>query len=160
MVGAVFLDRDGVINELVWHDGEWGAPRHIDEIKLVDGINTLISALNKHYLLFVVSNQPDAAKGYTPYENHMKVLKWFENVYRHDIIAFYWCLHHPLKCQCLCRKPGTWSVEQAITKYDIDRSKSYFIGDRDTDIECGVAAGLNTIKVIDYNLEEIYRKLL
>lgn len=162
MVNAIFLDRDGVFNKLVYREDldDWGAPWTVDEIELVPRINTLVSLLSEKYLLFVVSNQPDAAKGYTTYENLMAILHWFEFAYEDEITEFYWCLHHPSRCQCKCRKPGTWSVERAIKKYDIDVANSYFIGDRDIDIECGQAVGLNTIKVSNYDLTEVYNRLL
>jgi D-glycero-D-manno-heptose 1,7-bisphosphate phosphatase len=66
---------------------------------------------------------------------------------------YYYCYHHPggivpeYTQKCRCRKPGTLFIEQAIEKYDLDVLQCYFIGDQDTDIECGNSMGIYTIKI-------------
>jgi len=147
---AIFFDRDGVINKPVFHEdtSEYGAPRSLNEIILYPGIFQLMSKLKKDYLLFIVSNQSGAAKRHVTYNELMNVLGWFEEIFENYITEFYWCKHHPSRCKCLCRKPGTYFVEQVIKNYNIDVSKSFFIGDTyETDIICGKTIGLNTIQV-------------
>lgn len=147
---AIFFDRDGVINRPVYHldTDEYGAPRSIEEIRLYPGIFRLMDELKSDYLLFVVSNQSGAAKGHVTYDGLSDILNWFENWFSCHITKFYWCKHHPSKCKCLCRKPGTYFIEQAIKKYNIDVSNSIFVGDTyETDIMCGKNAGLQTIYV-------------
>lgn len=147
---AIFFDRDGVINKLIFHKdtNEFGAPRTISEIALYPDIFTLLDRLKDDYLLFVVSNQSGAAKKHVTYDELMTVLNWFEQEFKGFITKFYWCKHHPSKCKCLCRKPGTYFVKQAIKQYNIDISNSFFIGDTyETDIICGLTIGLTTIQV-------------
>jgi D-glycero-D-manno-heptose 1,7-bisphosphate phosphatase len=59
----------------------------------------------------------------------------------------YYCPHHPENEKCICRKPDTVFIEKAISRFSINVLDSYFIGDRDTDIEAGKKAGLKTILV-------------
>jgi D-glycero-D-manno-heptose 1,7-bisphosphate phosphatase len=69
------------------------------------------------------------------------------------IDAYYYCYHHPdgialeYTAKCLCRKPGTLFLENAIEKYNLDIQQCYFIGDQDTDIKCGNTMGIYTIKI-------------
>ncbi len=157
MVRAVFFDRDGTINHLVWHNNELGAPRSVEEIELVSNVEEVIKIIRKNYLIFVVSNQPDAAKGNISYDEMMEVINWFKSRFFGVVDKFYFCYHHPSRCKCLCRKPGTYFVEEAIQTFNINVGSSWFVGDReDTDVLCGKAVGLNTILVKnDYNPYEL-----
>jgi D-glycero-D-manno-heptose 1,7-bisphosphate phosphatase len=106
------------------------------------------------FMLFVVSNQPDHAKGKTSLELLTAVHERFaellieENIHVND---FYYCFHHPkgivdeYSFECECRKPKPFFVNKAILENDIDRSASWFVGDRESDILCGRLAGLRTV---------------
>lgn len=146
---AVFLDRDGTINEYV------GFLRDIDEFKLIDGVTDAIRKINQSgYLAIVVSNQPVIARGEVSLEelqeihNKMETLFGQEGVY---IDAIYYCPHHPdkgfegerpeYKMECECRKPKPGMLLEAAKKYNIDLGQSWMIGDSKNDIEAGKAAG-------------------
>ena len=159
MPKAVFLDRDGVINKLIYNHetGEYEPPHREKDLELypwtVDSLKELIGL---DYLLFLVSNQPDAAKGKTTMEALRKVHEALNRIFLENKIFFseyYYCYHHPkgvvkeFSVECECRKPKPFFVLQAMEKYRIDAARSWFIGDRDSDVFCGQKAGVRTILV-------------
>lgn len=157
MKKAVFLDRDGTLNRLVYsHAGnEPEPPHHTGELELTEGaVDALRQFCSNAYLIFVVSNQPDAAKGKTS----LKALKDVHSDFACrllgngiEVTEYYYCYHHPLgivkelAVSCECRKPGTMFVETAISEFQIDRANSWFVGDRESDIICGKNSGLRTV---------------
>ena len=156
---AVFLDRDGVINRNVYYadTGEWESPRVVSDLALMDGVLPALRSLQRaNFLLFIVSNQPSFAKGKTTLDDLRAIHDEMESLLTADGIrlteAFY-CFHHPrgivpeLAVQCDCRKPSAHFLLEAARNYDLDLRESWMIGDRDTDIECGQAAGVRTIQV-------------
>jgi D-glycero-D-manno-heptose 1,7-bisphosphate phosphatase len=111
---------------------------------------------NVGYDLFLVSNQPDYAKGKTTLEALEKVHKKFDQLLTLQRIHFneyYYCYHHPkgiipeYSFECRCRKPMPFFLFKAEEDYNIELGSSWMIGDRDTDIECGKAAGTKTILI-------------
>lgn len=168
MNNAVFLDRDGVINEMFFDkfSNEYRPPHMVDEIKFIDRSFEAIKLLNdKGYNIFIISNQPDYAKGKTAMENLNNVKEYIEKMLylnNCDIKEHYYCYHHPqgtvkgYNIKCECRKPGTFFVEEAVKKYSVNRKMSYFVGDRTSDIQCGKNAVLNTIYIENnvYKLSE------
>ena len=156
---AVFLDRDGVINYPVFNSktDEYEAPFSESDFKLFpDVIGSLKDLLKLDYKLFIVSNQPDYAKGKTKLENLFSVHKKMHSIFIENNIQFadyFYCYHHPqgivpeysIKCQC--RKPENLFLLQAKSKYDLDMPNSWMIGDRDVDIYCGQSSGVKTILV-------------
>lgn len=159
MKKAVFCDRDGVLNKLVFREErkEFEPPHSPEELKFFEKVlDGLLLLQESGFEIFVVSNQPDFAKGKTGYTDIISVSDKFKNVIKENgikIREYYYCFHHPeavlddLRVRCECRKPGTKFVEEAINKYDIERKDSFFIGDRNSDILCGRRAGLKTILV-------------
>ena len=143
---AIFLDRDGVIDELVQHDdGEFGAPLKPEEVQLRPGAADAIrKAANNGWKIFVVSNQPDAAKKKTTIESlravHQRLLELLGGA---PITEFFYCYHRSEE-RCECRKPQPFFVLEAAKKYDIDLARSWFVGDVGTDIETGKRAGTRT----------------
>jgi len=144
---ALFLDRDGVIDELVFHadTGGYEAPRTADEMRVRPGVEeALREAARAGWTIVVVSNQPDVAKGRTTREDlaaaHQRLLDLL-----HDppILDFRYCFHRA-EDGCTCRKPSPQAVLEAAARYDIDLAQSWFVGDVDTDIACGRAAGTRT----------------
>ena len=102
------------------------------------------------YYLFLITNQPDAAKGKTTMENLLNIHDKFHEILTKNGVYFndyYYCFHHPDYCACMCRKPSPHSLIQASEKYKLDLKKSWMIGDRNTDIVCGINAGTKTIKI-------------
>ncbi len=154
---AVFLDRDGTLNELALNPGtgEWESPHRVDEVRMVADLGAALGLL-KAYPLFVVSNQPSAAKGKCSLADldavHQAVLKGLDEAGAR-IEHFYYCYHHPqgtalgLGQACECRKPGTLSLLQAARDYGIDMRRSWFIGDQDFDVRCGHDAGCRSIVI-------------
>lgn len=144
---ALFLDRDGVIDELVFHadTAGWEAPRGAGEMKLRPGVReALHRAAADGWMIFVVSNQPDAAKGKTTRADvdaaHERLLELLDGA---PVTEFFYCFHRS-EDRCECRKPQPFFVRQAAAKYDIDLAQSWFVGDVATDIECGARAGCHT----------------
>lgn len=146
---AIFLDRDGTINEYV------GFLRNIDEFKLIDGVTEAIKKINQSgYIAIVVSNQPVIARGEVSIEelkeihNKMETLLGQEGAY---IDAIYYCPHHPdkgfegerpeYKMECDCRKPKPGMLLAAAQEFNIDLSQSWMVGDSKNDVEAGKAAG-------------------
>ena len=171
---AIFLDRDGVINKLVFNKllNEFEPPHNIKELILFDWtLGCLKRFQENEYLLFIVSNQPDYAKGKTSLENLFSVHIELNRIFELNKLYFkeyYYCYHHPegiipeYSIKCDCRKPSNKNVLDAINKYSIDVKNSWFIGDRESDIICGKNSGLKTIfinenkiinKLADFNVE-------
>ena len=152
MTKAVFLDRDGVLNYPVLNPktNEHEAPATKDDFKLFPGVIEALKELQKlDYKLFLVSNQPDYAKGKTTLENLHLVHNKLDSILNENNIVFteyYYCYHHP-SFECKCRKPGNLFLIQAQAKYDIEFSKSWMIGDSDIDIFCGQSVKAKTILV-------------
>lgn len=147
---AVFLDRDGVIN----HDPD-DYTYLLEETTLLPGILDFAKAVvAKGYLIIVITNQGGLdKKRYTPQhveDIHAFMSAEFEKV-GVEISDYFYCPHHNALQKCLCRKPDSLMIERAIHKFDIDPSKSYFIGDKWRDVECGAKAGVKGIK-IDVNV--------
>ncbi|WFN36789.1 HAD family hydrolase [Methanomicrobium antiquum] len=156
---AVFLDRDGVINRLILNPktGEYEPPHSPEELDLYPGvISSLHSLMEAGFYLFLVSNQPDYAKGKTTLEEIKAVHNKLDEIFKENKIIFqdyYYCYHHPqgivpkYSYVCECRKPKPYFLLKAAKDYSIDLSGSWMIGDRDSDIECGNAAGTRTILI-------------
>lgn len=152
---AVFLDRDGVINQL---DGLIHLP---EQIKLIDGVARAIRRLNQsHFLVICITNQPVIARGLVDLEGLNSIHGRLdgalaqEGAYLDDL---FFCPHHPdkgypeeivqYKIECSCRKPKPGMILQAAERYNIDLKKSYMVGDTTADIMAGQAAGCKTIGV-------------
>jgi len=142
---ALFLDRDGVLDELVQYPDGWGAPRTPADFRLRPGVREALDlAAENGWMLFVVSNQPDAAKHQTTMESLREVHdELLQQLHGAPIREFFYCFHRS-EDHCRCRKPEPFFVLEAAKKYDIDLAQSWFVGDVDTDIECGRRAGCRT----------------
>jgi D-glycero-D-manno-heptose 1,7-bisphosphate phosphatase len=142
---AVFLDRDGVLNETVLVDGLSVPPRNIAEFCLIDGVIDAVDRLrNVGFLLFVVTNQPDVARG----RQTVAVIEAMHESLRaelaiDDIVT---CFHDDVD-GCDCRKPKPGMITRAIDDYGIDPSRSFMVGDRWRDVTAGRLAGCTTILV-------------
>ena len=157
---AVFLDRDGILNELAPDPvtGLYEGPLSLDEIRLIPGAAEALGRLIDHgYLLAIVTNQPGAAKGLVDLETiaaiHARVLSLLaaQDVY---IDTSRLCLHHPegvlesLSGACPCRKPAPGMLFDAAQELEVDLGSSWIIGDSDSDIEAGQRAGVRTVLVL------------
>ena len=146
---AIFLDRDGTLNE---DPGYLGDPQLLNLYP--DTGKALAFLKNELNLkLIVISNQSGVARGLINKEKVDAVNAKVNELLLKDnvqIDAFYYCPYHPdysSKEECSCRKPSPELVFKSAEKFNIDLSKSYFIGDAVSDIECGFNANLKTILV-------------
>ncbi len=142
---AVFLDRDGVINQLIMRKGKAQAPYIIEELALFPGVEEACHSLKAaSYLLIVVTNQPDVARGWVNLESVEIINKRIRELLPIDDVEI--CFHTDID-QCHCRKPMPGMLIEASKRWNIDLSKSYMVGDRYGDIGAGVKAGCTTILV-------------
>jgi len=154
---AIFLDRDGVINKLlsghVLH-----SPWVPEDFVLLPGVPDALARLKRAgFILVIVTNQPDIAKGNMQPEDFDQILIKTKELTNHLIDQHYACHHHPDPSQvvvqeylatCECRKPAPGMILQAQKELDIDLGQSWLVGDSDTDIEAGLAAGIDADRLI------------
>lgn len=142
---AIFLDRDGVINR------ERGFTYRLEDFEILPGLIDVLKEFRKRgYLIIVISNQSGIAKGLYKqsdveilHDHLTKTLKK-ENLVFDEI---YYCVHHPDVSKCICRKPDSLFVEKAIARFNIDPRLSFFIGDKDRDIEAAHKAGVKGLLI-------------
>ena len=148
---AVFLDRDGVINRAVVKDGKPYPPANLAAVEILPGVHEALEELHaENWLLIVITNQPDVARGTVKREDVEAI-----NQHLHDnlpIDAFRTC-YHDNDDKCDCRKPLPGALLAAAKEYDIDLPSSYMVGDRWRDTQAGERAGCKTI-FIDYGYLE------
>jgi D-glycero-D-manno-heptose 1,7-bisphosphate phosphatase len=148
---AVFLDRDGVINRAVVRDHRPYPPETLDKLDLLPGVADALQKLRQaEYLLIVVTNQPDVARGTLSRETLDAMHRSLsEQLPLDDILV---CCHTDAD-RCSCRKPLPGMLLEAAAKHNIDLSASFMVGDRWRDIEAGYNAGCRTI-LIHYGYSE------
>lgn len=145
MHSAVFIDRDGVINK------DLGCyVSKPEDFEFIEGVIEAFKNLNqREFKLVVITNQGGIAKGeYTEQDLeaiHKKMVSLLENE-GIRLTGIYYCPHHT-KDKCDCRKPRTGLVERAVKEHGIDPKKSFFIGDKTTDIQAGKSMGCKTFLV-------------
>jgi D-glycero-D-manno-heptose 1,7-bisphosphate phosphatase len=142
---AVFLDRDGVINRPVVRQGKPYPPRSLAEFQWMEGVfETLTELSARGYLLLVITNQPDVARGQTSRQTVEAIHRKLQDELP---IARIYCCFHDDADGCTCRKPKPGMIFQARDEYGIDLPASWVVGDRFRDIEAGQAAGCRTVYV-------------
>lgn len=149
---AVFLDRDGTINE------QMGYINHLDRFRLLPGVGKAIARLNRAGLaVVVVSNQSGLARGYFPKDLVEAVNKKMKDLLARDgarLDGIYYCPHHPqaevpeYRRDCECRKPRPGLIRKASAELGLNQARSFTIGDRLADIKTGQAAGTKNILVL------------
>lgn len=149
---AVFLDRDGTINE------QMGYVNHLSRFVLLPGAAQAIRLLNEHDIpAVVVTNQSGLARGYFPPALLDAVHAEMERLLAAEgarLDGIYVCPHHPeakiaqYRQSCRCRKPLPGLLEQAAADLRLDLSRSFMVGDRWSDLECGVRAGAMPVLVL------------
>ena len=155
-VQAVFLDRDGVINE------EVDLLHREDQLALIPGAAEAIRRLNDAgILVIVVTNQPAVARNLCTEADvrriHARLADMLREAARARLDAIYYCPHHPEKhhadgnpayrIDCECRKPGIGMLEQARLAFGLDYARCFMVGDTTRDIRTGRNAGCRTILV-------------
>lgn len=142
---AVFLDRDGTLNA-----DSVDYIKSVDEFQVFDFTADALSVFTKlGYLNIIVTNQSAVGRGMITIDILDKMFKKLSNLVESagaEINGVYYCPHLP-EDNCNCRKPKTGNLEKAIEDFQIDVSRSFFIGDSYKDIQTGAAAGCRTIFV-------------
>lgn len=156
---AVFLDRDGVINKPVVREGRPYPPAAVKDFELYQdvpaGCARLVAA---GYLLIVVTNQPDVARGTQTRAEvdmmHQKMLEALPQIARVEVC---WHAGTAWADPCDCHKPQPGMVLRAAKALNIDLAQSFLIGDRWRDVDCGHAVGCRTV-FIDWNYSEALKQ--
>ncbi|MES2355805.1 MAG: HAD family hydrolase [Pseudomonadota bacterium] len=149
---AVFLDRDGVINRTMLRKGKPFPPDSLDELAILPGVEEAMTTLSAAgFLLVVVTNQPDVARG-------VQSRPMVDAIHHHlssklPINEFRTCFHDDAD-DCQCRKPRCGALLAAAREHRIDLATSYMVGDRWRDIAAGEAAGCKTV-FVDYGYDEL-----
>lgn len=140
---AVFLDRDGVLNDAIVKNGRPHPPASLEELSISPDVVPALLLLKKlGYLLIGATNQPDVARGTTPRSLVESInAKLMRELPLKEIRVCY----HDDKDACGCRKPAPGLLVEAAKVYDLDLSQSIMIGDRWRDVEAGQQAGCKTI---------------
>jgi len=143
---AIFLDRDGVIN-----NGDLYYTYKIEDFHFnKDVFEALKLVKEKGYLLIVITNQGGISKGeYCKTDVDILHQHMINELLKEDIIIeeVYYCPHHDSIENCICRKPNSGNIEKAMARFNIDSTQSFLIGDGERDIEAGEKAGLTCFKI-------------
>jgi D-glycero-D-manno-heptose 1,7-bisphosphate phosphatase len=143
---ALFLDRDGVINV------DRGYVCSPEQFQLVDGITDLCRhAVGLGYMLIVATNQAGIGRGYYTEAEFLALTDWMCDAFRErgaPISKVYYCPFHPefgvgeYRRESACRKPAPGMILKAAREFDVDLPRSVLVGDKESDIKAGVAAGV------------------
>ncbi len=156
---AIFLDRDGVLNEIIYHEeaGIIDTPFTPEQFILIPGAGEGVKALNQTgFKVILVSNQPGLAKNHFSQSTFEAIRSKMKNELAKagaHLDAEYYCLHHPearnleYKVKCDCRKPNPGLLFKAAKDMEIDIKNSWMVGDSITDIKAGKNAGCKTVLI-------------
>ncbi|MCI8863878.1 MAG: HAD family hydrolase [Lachnospiraceae bacterium] len=162
MERVIFLDRDGTLNE------EVNYLYRKEDLRILEGVPGAIRKLKaRGFKIVVVTNQAGVARGYYKEEDVKKL-----HSYMNELLAasqgaidhFFYCPHHPYhgigayKCRCHCRKPETGLLEMAEQYYNVDKERSWMVGDKWTDIQAGIRYGVRTALVGTGYGAEVHRE--
>ena len=156
---SVFLDRDGVLNK-----NKDDYVKHISELEIFPFISESIKKLQSvGFKIIVITNQSAINRGLMT-EKHLneihEKIQSFLIQHNTKIDYFYYCPHTPTE-NCSCRKPKAGLLLKAIDDFSIDVNNSWFIGDRDSDIQAGQSVGCKTLKIQNnFNLEKAVNLIL
>ena len=147
MQPAVFLDRDGVLNEAIVREGKPYPPRDLSELVVTVGACAALEELKREgFLLIVVTNQPDIARGKAKRADVDQINAQLSTTLPLDAIEV--CEHDDQQ-NCNCRKPKPGMILHARETFGVDLARSFVVGDRWRDIEAGRRAGCRTILIGD-----------
>jgi len=136
---AVFLDRDGTINV------DYGYVYKLEDLQIIDKVpESLLRLAEAGFLLIIITNQSGVGRGFfteeaVDYFNKSLISKLSEKGVK--ITDVFVCIHNPDQ-NCDCRKPSPKLILDAIKKYDIDPTRSFMVGDKESDVLSGKKAGL------------------
>lgn len=139
---AVFLDRDGVINEDI------GYVHKPEDFKIFPGVFESLKKLRESgFKLIIITNQSGIGRGYYTEEDFFKLNNYMLDIFDKNgvkIDKVYFCPHLP-KDNCDCRKPKTKFIEDAVEEFDLDIKRCWAVGDKLSDVEIGERAGCRTV---------------
>jgi D-glycero-D-manno-heptose 1,7-bisphosphate phosphatase len=148
---AIFLDRDGVLNEAVVIDGHPHPPRSVDELTLLPGVEDACAQLRAAgFALVCVTNQPDIARGTVSAASVAAINTHIQRRLALDAVVV--CPHDDAD-GCACRKPRPGMIRDAAARLGLDLERSVVVGDRWRDVEAGRRAGCQTV-FIDHGYQE------
>jgi D,D-heptose 1,7-bisphosphate phosphatase len=146
---AVFLDRDGVLNE------DLGYVHEPDEFHWMPGAREALKGLNDEgYLVIIVTNQAGIGRGYYGHGDFAALMRWMDDdlaAVGAFVDAVYYCPHHPehglgeYRVACDCRKPEPGLLNKAIADWGLDVERSALVGDKPSDMQAAEAAGLRRV---------------
>ena len=157
---ALFLDRDGIINI------DHGYVSTIEEFEFTEGIFELLQLfIQKHYTLFIITNQSGIGRGYYESSDFEKLTTWMLTELKKagiGIEAVHHC-HHAPEENCFCRKPAIGMVDAILFENNIDLENSWMIGDKQSDIDLAhnahiahtIAIGSRIIENTEYHFDTI-----
>jgi len=156
---AVFLDRDGVLNE----DANYVSLP--EQVRWIKGAKAAIKTLNDAgYYVFVVTNQAGVARGYYDADRVIALHKWMQQELRvagAHVDAFYFCPHHPdFSGSCTCRKPEPGMILMAMEEWPIVRERSFLVGDKAGDVVAANRAGIAGHLFDNGDLSDLVRSLI
>ena len=139
MPRALFLDRDGIVNI------EKNYVHQIKDFEFIPEVFETINLFQKHhFLIFIITNQAGIARGYYSESQYQTLTRWMLEQFTEKNISIsrvYHCPHHPNE-NCQCRKPKPGMILQAQKEFNLNLKESYLIGDKESDIEAGIHAGI------------------
>jgi D-glycero-D-manno-heptose 1,7-bisphosphate phosphatase len=138
---ALFLDRDGVVNV------EKNYVYKIADFEFIPEIFGITKSYSdRGFLIFIITNQAGIARNFYTEDDVKRLHTWMAGQFRKRgiiITEVFFCPHHPdFTGECECRKPNPGMILEAVRKYDINPSESVLIGDKESDIEAGMKAGI------------------
>ena len=152
---ALFLDRDGVINE------DFGYVYKIEDFKFKDGIFELLRLFqDRDYDIFIVTNQSGIGRGFYTKEDFLKLMDWVKKEFKKEGIVIKdiaYCPHHPNE-NCQCRKPKPKMILDLKEKYNLDLKFSIMLGDKESDELTSRNAGLKEFYYVE-KIDDLILKL-
>ncbi len=152
---AIFLDRDGTIIK------EAGNIRDTSLIEFFPFTFSALKELQKHFLLFIITNQSGVSKGLISLREVVMVNRYITDFLSASDITVVktFCCTHKAEDRCRCRKPSPFFIHHAAARYNIDLGQSYIIGDHPSDAECGINAGVTPLYLLSGHGEKHRREL-
>jgi D-glycero-D-manno-heptose 1,7-bisphosphate phosphatase len=141
---AIFLDRDGTIIE------DNGYISNTSDVIFYPHIFKALELLQKHFLLFIITNQSGISKGLISESDVQGVNTFITETLKAKGIAIFDTFYCPHKNEdnCNCKKPKPYFIKKAAQLYNVDLTSSFIIGDHPSDVECGINAGVTPIYLL------------
>lgn len=151
MKPAIFFDRDGVINIDTHY------LHKIEDFEFTPNVIDCLKDVSQSYSLFIITNQSGIGRGYFSEKQYETLTNWLIKELKQNAIHIqdiYHCPHSPEE-NCKCRKPKPELIYKAKETYNIDLSKSWMVGDKLSDLECGYNAGIPNLVFFNNGLNPL-----